>query len=166
MTAHPVLFLDIDGVLLPGRLITHDYQPGPVPWAHLLTGLAGLTATTCCPDMIAALNGVLDRTGARLVLISTWRRAVGGPETREILTMQGVADAWHDDFEAPWTGNKTGDIKAWLAAHREVDRWAAIDDDAIGRCDGMWNRCFQPGYHEGPQPAHWRQVEAALLRAD
>lgn len=164
MRSDPVLFLDIDGVLLPGDLAAPPADR-ELPWSHLLPSGTRSIATVCCPRAIASLNDVLCRTGARVVLISTWRRALGAAETATILGMQGVMDAWHPHVAAPWTGDKATDVAAWLADHPEVTRWAVIDDERLWRPGhGYWHRQVTTDARAGPQAAHWRRLEAALSR--
>lgn len=168
----PVLFLDIDGVLLPGRHHEAEVNAAVIagrrpelPWGHLLGGLASMCVTECCPQVISEINALLERTRARLVLISTWRRAIGAEETRQILTLQGLTERWHPDYAAPWHGDKGEDIAAWLAAHREVTQWAVIDDDEIWPVgDARCGQHIRPDFRAGPRPAHWRRLEAALRR--
>lgn len=112
-----VLFLDIDGVL---NCATSN-------WQH--RGFIGID-----PYMVAILNRVLEKTGAQVVLSSTWRL---GEQSREEVRQQVVdfidvtpslrrpSDKGFHDY--PERGLE---VKDWLDRHPEVTCYAILDDDS------------------------------------
>lgn len=127
--SHPILFLDIDGVLnVPG-----DYAPG---------------CALICPVLAARLQRVLDRTGAHVVISSAWRYQVllGAVTVKGFQHMlrshgirceiEGVTDK-DNATQVEATGGATngdergGQIRRWLDDHPEVTRWAAVDDSPV-----------------------------------
>jgi hypothetical protein len=135
----PIVFLDIDGVLLS---TTTWGLPANV---RLLREEAGRMMSTWefserasfDPMAIMLVNRLCHRTGARIVLSTSWRKSFGVPETRAKLVAEGIEDAlFHADYSCPLGSmlDKARDIRAWLADHGydlAAGTWVAIDDDAI-----------------------------------
>ncbi len=118
----PILFLDIDGVLIA---YPEDESMSP----HFT------------PRCVEALKQVLRAVPElRIVFSSTWRlpehvarlheqwTAHGLPPE---LTLDSTPDTRRDDSVAMRT-RRGVEIRAWLEAHPEVKRWVAIDDDREG----------------------------------
>lgn len=113
-----VLFLDIDGVVLSGEELwkpenNNRYLP---------------------PAKIALVKEVCDRTGAIIVVSSTWRFS---DDTHPRLLALGLPV--HTDWCTPYGGKvgsiylgdrRGGEIAAWLHAHPEVSCYAIVDDDS------------------------------------
>jgi hypothetical protein len=116
-----VLFLDIDGVL---------------NCAGQRSDLA--ESSSLDAGAVARLNDVIARTGAKLVLSSSWRYLIlGGAMTvsgfEYLLRTHGVAKgclAGHTcgDEDTPERGAQ---IHRWLAEHETVTGWAAVDDGRL-----------------------------------
>lgn len=114
-----VLFLDIDGVVLSGTALRETGDNRYLP-----------------PAAIALVNEVLDRTGAVVVVSSTWRMY---KDCREILARAGLTRL-HEDWATPTGRQMVGplilgrtrgsEIQDWLDRHPEVERYAIIDDDS------------------------------------
>lgn len=113
-----VLFLDIDGVLLCGEDLqrTRDNR-------------------YLCRDRVALINEVCERTGAVVVVSSTWRM---WDHCRDLLLAAGLRSL-HPDWRTGkgrkigeiWIGAIRGEeIADWLAAHPEVSSYAIVDDDS------------------------------------
>ena len=112
MTPVRLLYLDVDGVLKPAN--RHD-------------GGSRLSDAN-----VAALNGLADVPGLRLVVSSTWRRS---SDCRDQLASQGVAIPF---FDASWRtpddddDDRSGQVarhlsQGWRSSHR-VDAIALVDD--------------------------------------
>jgi len=136
---HPVLFLDIDGVLNG-----HEKLQG--------SPYCGVRA-----DCMARLNRIVRETGCRFVLASSWRYMVllgqmtlkgfeylmitHGlivPKVRDIVKGEGAPVLFRDTLPEDRTVNDLHDrgklARAWLDAHPEVKTYAALDD---GNTDGL-----------------------------
>lgn len=106
-----VLFFDYDGVI--NKLNTPVRQIGNI-------------LVHSDPEMVYRLNLIVDRTGAEIVLSSSWRHL---PDWREALKESGIIKPLFD--RTPLTGKTRGaSIQQWLDAHSDVEKYAIIDDDA------------------------------------
>lgn len=121
-----VIFLDIDGVL------------NHAGWYELLKPRLGTTKPVdwLDPACINRLNRLCTDTGASLVISSSWRTYLA--HTEDVLRAAGltaeVIGATPDDNpvslddEARTEKGRWCEIRAWLDAHPEVERWCVIDD--------------------------------------
>jgi hypothetical protein len=134
-----VLFLDIDGVLLPERQLLAEVNREA---RRLLmadkpreAGLASVFDAAC----VTRLNRLCAETGARLVVHSNWRALVVQEETRRHLVAQGVdGSLLHPlpcGFDPKHGVRKPDDIWAWICANRPA-QWAVVDDDHFASPDG------------------------------
>jgi hypothetical protein len=119
----PVIFLDIDGVLnrssSDARSNEHD------------------VAT----ELLARLKTLVTSADARVVLASTWRHETGGlRKAREL----GIP--FEDVLPDLRPHSRGTEVKAWLADHPNVERFAIIDDDDDGYEDMP---LFQPNPYKG-----------------
>ena len=105
-----VLFLDVDGVL--NSLSWFAKSPPS-------------STTEVDAKAVARVQNVLRRTGAQLVLSSSWRHC---PDLIEKLKAQGlpIIDRTPSINEC----RRGVEIRAWLVGHPEVTTYAIIDDDA------------------------------------
>jgi hypothetical protein len=115
-----VLFLDIDGVLNAGAFCA--------------------TAESSSLDTAAVhhLNAILEATGAKLVLSSSWRYLIlSGSMTVQgfeyLLRTHGVAKGRLIDHTCAdeATAGRGRQILRWLDEHGPVEAWAVVDDLAI-----------------------------------
>lgn len=112
-----VLFLDIDGVILSFDELHRTGDRRLLP-----------------EDKLAMIRDVCSRTGAVVVVSSTWRFS---DETRDLLIHKGLP--LHDDWRTPIYTELVGsiiigqtrgqEIAQWLSAHPEIIKYAIIDDD-------------------------------------
>jgi len=112
-----VLFLDIDGVVLSGEELWASQNNRYLP-----------------PHKVAMVKEVCDRSGAVVVVSSTWRFS---ESTESDLRNAGLC--LHRDWRTPMSGRigsifvgrcRGEEIAAWLADHPEVESWAIVDDDS------------------------------------
>lgn len=141
MTA-PVLFLDIDGVLLSGRAwqlpVNRRLQvAGAKLTRQEASKLIGREAQFD-PCAVALVSRICEATGARIVVASSWRYAVGCEQTRVKLLEQGLSGAvLHEDWACPvarsGTPEKHHDITLWLEEHGiiQTGSWLALDDEDV-----------------------------------
>lgn len=119
---HPIIFLDIDGVLVP-------YAPD-TPSCHQFY-----------PRCVEALKSILVAVpGARVVFSTTWRlpqhvnalheqwTAHGFPKG---LAIDGTPDL-REDASLPRMYRRGYEIRSWLDTHPDVTRWVVIDDERSG----------------------------------
>ncbi|MCW8887224.1 MAG: HAD domain-containing protein, partial [Motiliproteus sp.] len=94
-----VLFLDVDGVLLPGRALCTPHNAPLFEAFRKGTALAQLgdkfAFDSCC---VANLQEIVESTGCKLVVISTWRKIfIGSGDRRGILDVladNGLPKEW------------------------------------------------------------------------
>jgi hypothetical protein len=122
----PILFLDIDGVLLPARAWA---QPANAE-ARRLMRQRGRDAMREAQELVAfdslavgLVNRLAAVTGARIVIASNWRYSFGVEGTRDKLLAQGLdAALLHEHHSCPRTSvmrwEKARDIDEWLQVHR------------------------------------------------
>lgn len=156
-----VLFLDIDGVL--NHQGTHDARRGiPIEFRS--------DADWIDPVCVARVQAICDRTGAVIVLSSSWREVIGLKRTVEVLRARGLtAEVIGQTPTSAKTGNwivlaltRWQEISEWLSTHAMVDRYVVLDDDAQGTPEEVYVRTK---FSEGITDAH---VERAvdILNAD
>lgn len=145
-----IIFLDIDGCLRPvhGR---KDFAKGVrtmlvegvrVPLLGDGEAKAGLIGLDFWPQAMRALRHIVQKTGARLVLSSDWRKqeelmeGVNGQLQEHRIpklygatpdldqAAAGVLKALHSSFSE----KRCKEIRRWLKAHPKVERFLAIDD--------------------------------------
>ena len=117
MKCHPVLFLDIDGVILSGEELwasgDHRYVP---------------------ERKMELLNLLCLSTACRVVISSTWR---SDPGIRDHLVAHGFAGTFHEDWRTTraWTKDENPrarrgcQIREWLSRHPKTPRYCILDDD-------------------------------------
>lgn len=146
-----VLFLDIDGVLNSAEWFakTKDVRSGLSRIDELQEMLD--------PRAVALLNDLLARTGATVVLSSSWRIAYGIGFIQRALMARGFAGRLRD--KTPSIGSPRGrEIQAWLDRRQEpVESFVILDDgsDMLHLSD----RLVQTSWGTGLQPEH---VERAV----
>lgn len=144
-----VLFLDIDGVILSGEELWKPENNN----RHLP------------PHKIALVKEVCDRTGAVIVVSSTWRFS---DDTRPRLLALGLPV--HTDWRTPYGGKvgsiylgdrRGGEIAAWLHSHPEISCYAIVDDDS-DMLETQLPRFVQTPFVTGIDRAHVEQLVAIL----
>ena len=119
-----IIFTDIDGVLNSRR------TPNPRRFPYVAD-----------PNLVNRFKALVDRTGAQVVLASTWRYDPAGIFS---------ANHWGIPFAdvTPDLPNKPrrDEILSWLGKHSDVDRYVVIDDED-DELDGL--PLFQPSCHTG-----------------
>jgi len=132
-----VIFLDIDGVLLPaGSLETIFIDGAPMP----------VRARLADHDFSAAamtnLRSIVQKTGASIVLSSEWRRtdsmkdSIGmGLRTHGLRQLRGSTtvlkprpELMQQDPGIIWCERRAREIGSWLKQNPEVKAWVALDD--------------------------------------
>lgn len=112
-----IIFLDIDGVLNSRQYdLTRGEGDGNIDQSRL-----------------PLLKQLTDRTGAKIVLTSTWRIHLGtdetGREMEEVFRQGGITLY---DKTPEMQNDRTKEISAWLERHPEVTAFVIIDDIKFG----------------------------------
>jgi hypothetical protein len=79
------------------------------------------------PDAVAALNYIVQATGAQIVVTSTWREEYSLEELRELLARWGVIGTVLD--LTPVGKTRGQEIQAWLRLH-PAERFVILDDES------------------------------------
>jgi HAD domain in Swiss Army Knife RNA repair proteins len=113
-----ILFLDIDGPMIPGRAYTMPGQTKPL-------------VKTFDPVAVGLLNALCQNKGWRIVLHTSWIRIFGGQETYDHCISQGLkAEYFHKDAWCDETLNwRYTRVAKWLKEHPEVTRYNILDDE-------------------------------------
>ena len=113
-----ILFLDIDGPMIPGRAYMMPNQTKPL-------------VQTFDPCAVGVLNTLCQEKGWRIVIHSSWVRIMGDQETLDHCIAQGLKpqyfhkDAYCDE-EINWRYTR---VAKWLAQHPEVTKYRILDDE-------------------------------------
>jgi hypothetical protein len=136
-----VIFLDFDGPIIPEMSHIHRLGPREKAW----------------PDCVKALNRIIEASGAKIVISSSWRWANEGEDAKDYLIQWGVIGevigitpiletAWKPENKL-WTGVPRGrEIAAWLAANA-VDSFVILDDD--GDMEELLDHLIQTPFEVG-----------------
>ena len=137
-----VIFLDVDGVLIA-------------------FGPQASSIGSFDPDCMSALKEIVEKTGAKIVISSSWRESkvdlallmhklneIGISEddvidmTPELHSING--EMWDDDKGKfvggdGWTGGRGHEIETWLLANlTNVDKFVILDDDPTAKQRKDW----------------------------
>ena len=121
MTANPVIFLDIDGVLIA--------YPEGEPTPPMFT-----------PRCVEAFKTVLEAVPkARIVFSTTWRypKHINGLHEQWLAHGFPVSLAWdgtpdtRENPGVPRFSRRGAEIRMWLDAHPEITNYVVIDDDIM-----------------------------------
>lgn len=149
------LFLDLDGVLLPGRAYMLPNQTKPI-------------VTTFDPCAVAMLNEACRKQKRKIVLHTSWIRTgfwqIGrdGPgDVHDHCITQGVnPDHFHEDAyccrDIHWRYQR---IDEWLARHPEVTDYVILDDVPPAHDDNLHAGHFiQTDFDEGITMPIFRRI--------
>lgn len=116
-----IIFLDVDGVL--------NYD-GCSARCGFYYGVED--------SKVELLKKIIDATGAKIVLSSTWRLGFDNKGHRledhakylkEKLAKYGLEIYGMTPEVGGWHGQRGREIKLWLTAHEETDEWVVLDDE-------------------------------------
>lgn len=103
-----VIFLDIDGVL------NCDETPNPRKFPYIVD-----------PRLLAIFKGLVARTGAEVVLSSSWRTDPVG-----LLAAKFYGVPFSDVCPDMPGVSRCEEMLNWLSAHQDVHRYVVIDDES------------------------------------
>ncbi len=139
-----ILFLDIDGVMKPGRsywLPSSDRDGGFDPLA------------------VACVNRICERTNAKIVFNTVWNLQ-GINSLKSISRKQGIKASILGMTKFPETDNRKEAIMQWLQ-HRDVEAWCALDDAII-----FLKNAIEINYLNGISVENYRQATRLLGNED
>lgn len=112
-----IIFLDIDGVMLPylSEYLKTRHEDGDYPFK---------------PESVEALNNIVDRLNAKIVISSTWRTSRTIERMKEIFKNRGVTGEIID-YTPMLGGDRGEEIQTWLDMH-DYDDFIIIDDEMKG----------------------------------
>jgi hypothetical protein len=153
-----ILFLDIDGVLNSWRwyksLALKGRQPSMMPDDQI------------DPKAVTRLNKVIERTGAKVVVSSTWRLMRTVTELQQVLNrfgfvgeVVGKTPRLHRDGD----GNQLyrgHEIQQWLDENPGVELFAIVDDDSD--MAHLMDRLVRTDMKKGLTPVHVEQLVTML----
>jgi hypothetical protein len=120
----PLLFLDIDGVLNCARFLAESTGGEGV---IIVDGALDATAHID-PRRVARLDQLLDATGARVVLSSSWRLLFGIEKTQSSLRAKGFAHEIADATPRLPGEARHVEIACYLSSLRETPAFVILDD--------------------------------------
>lgn len=125
-----VIFQDVDGPLIPGRLYyaQHAHMNADFIWLY-------------DPVAVGMLREICTRRGVKIVY-STAHNEEDPNMMRYKARVNGMEDLLHEDCQTKFRSemfSKQDAIVEWLRRHPEVDSWLCIDDEDVFR---------------GPHPQH------------
>ena len=146
-----IVFLDIDGVLCSPR-------------AALALGDEGIVRRLD-PVAVAMVNDICDKTGAKIVISSTWRIET---DRMDIVLQAAGVDSKHFFFKdhdlgnfgfyTPRNGKNRGEeIAAWIDRHPEVTHYVILDDDS-DFSDEQKKYHVKTDYINGMLYEHWQNA--------
>lgn len=125
-----VVFLDIDGVLLPTKALTGDEVMSTLrdPDAAL-----DMLVARSSKLAVGTLKAWCDNNRVRCVLISSWRRTFALPFIQHYMRGLGLYPTYfHVDWDAPLrsfrNSHKCEDMWEWLSDHANTKLYTVIDD--------------------------------------
>lgn len=123
-----ILFLDIDGVINQ-----FGEKPTPQNWVEDKYGERHLVCYE--PEKVYMINLITDRTGAKVVISSSWRHMPDWEECMKVMGILNVIDRTpkysdHKKYGCAYEELSRGhNIQDWLDEH-DVERYAIIDDSS------------------------------------
>ena len=125
-----VVFLDFDGVL-NSTGYTRTIDPDKFGGLSIEWWAEGLD-----PEAVARLNTLLERTGAKVVISSSWR--INSPLTalQVLLRMRGFEGTSISKTELLSGAERCEEIQEWLDRHPEVTSYVILDDNTDAEIEG------------------------------
>ncbi len=119
--SNKVIFLDIDGVLVTKEVFEEDPFTDEVScWMHKFH-----------KPSVDALNHLIEKTGAFVVISSSWRNMHTFEELKQKFEREGAHFNFHEDWRTirNYDWKRGQEVSEWLSRHPEITSWASIDDD-------------------------------------
>tara|TARA_R110000822_G_scaffold8487_5_gene33317 strand:- start:459 stop:884 length:426 start_codon:yes stop_codon:yes gene_type:complete len=134
-----VLFLDIDGVLN-----RYDMFEGKG------------SREIISDEMVARINRVVKETGCSVVISSSWRLSMPLSELSLLLGEHGFLSETIID-RTPHIDRRDNEILVWLRDHKDVTKFAVVDDEASDLTD-VKDQLVQTSFDTGILDEHVDQL--------
>lgn len=150
MSNQPILFLDIDGVLNSAQYLMRN------------PGCFDKNNETNAFDPVACfrLEQVLVRTGALIVLSSTWRLMHRIEDVMWFLHKRGAPSSKIIGKTPSLSGYRGREIQVWLEKHPEIQKFAIVDDDSD--MEPFMDRLVKTSWDSGLLDCHVEQLVKLL----
>ncbi len=139
-----VIFLDIDGVLN-----SYQYDKGRTQADGNIDR-----------SRVALIKSLVDKTGAKIVLSSTWRELLGTDEARQLTDVFGEFSLTIYDKTPHVNNDRQQEITQWLSEHPETTKFVIFDDIKMG-WGGLDERVIKTDYRIGRGVGE-RHIERAV----
>jgi hypothetical protein len=117
-----ILFLDIDGVLNSSDYYRKGRILSKTMWNHHINQID--------PEAVKYLNEIVEKSGCKIVISSTWRKSDSEYAIAEMLRQRGFKYPESVVDRTPVLNHERGqEIKAWWSEHPEVTEIVILDDD-------------------------------------
>ncbi|CAE7227900.1 ZFP36 [Symbiodinium sp. CCMP2592] len=142
-----VIFLDVDGVLLPAGSVEMIFIDG------VMLPVRAAKEADFNRTALSNLRAIVQQTGASIVLSSEWRRKEEMRDnirrTLQTQDIPGIQDATpifqpsaelvkqRLDQAIIWAERRAREIGSWLKQHKDVKAWVAIDDIDFSWADSV-----------------------------
>jgi hypothetical protein len=147
-----IVFLDIDGVLNSGAWFNRTGNPYLTDnkWLNMLD-----------PEAVERLDRILERSGANVVISSSWRHAHAVSRIVDFLRLRGLTNYNRIIGRTKSFGAREYEIAAWLGEHPNVKHFVAIDDMSL---PGLEKRHVHTTWGNGLVESHVKDALAILER--
>lgn len=122
-----LVFLDIDGVLNSTAWSGVRPVRGFIPPSSAEEALEEERLDPAC---VARLRVLVARTGAKVVITSSWRHKMSITQFSRMLTLYGFPDAPIVGVTPDLPGPRGEEVRAWLANRAPNAPYAILDDDS------------------------------------
>jgi hypothetical protein len=153
-----IIFLDVDGVLNSTDYFrSDDFQAG-----RKAKDATTFWCNHISDELIKELNKILEATGAKIVVSSSWRKSNHLDSVFKVkgITFIDCTKNWIDKYiNTGYTSRRGQEIEEWLERHPEVESYVILDDDSdmlesqkkffikvdreIGLCDSDCNKAIE-----------------------
>jgi hypothetical protein len=131
-----VVFIDIDGVLIPRRALFLSHNR--TPWQR---EDPAAVQRTFDPIAVTLVGRLVELSGARLVASTSWRHYPGRDVITKLMRTAGwdPQPFWHERWLTPFSRGRTREeeILHWFEEDEPIARWVSLDDHARPRGGGV-----------------------------
>jgi hypothetical protein len=142
-----IIFLDIDGVLNSRKWAEAHIEQHPSDHRFMREKLD--------KDAVARVQKIIDATGAKVVISSTWRILNSLESIKKILSDHGLRGDVIGVTPQQCL-NRGSEIQEWLTEHAPIDSFVILDDD--DDMAHLMDRLVDTSFETGLQDEHVEQA--------